>query len=617
MQLKDHLSEGRIFSNRAIVAGVLVSMALLVLLGRMVQLQVAQGEHFKTLSKDNRVKLVPLPPTRGLVYDRNGVLLAQNRPAYSLEVVPEQAGDLDDTLQRLTQILPISDDDLDRFKRLKKRKRRFDSVPIRTNLSLEEAAAFAVVRHQFPGVDVKAQLLRHYPFGEATAHLLGYVGRVSKKDLKKVDPSNYAGTSHIGKTGLELSYEPVLHGAVGTQQIEVNSVGRVARVLQTEPPLPGQNLHLYLDINLQRIALEALGDYNGAVVAIDPNNGGILALASKPGYDPNLFVEGISSRAYKALQQDPNRPLYDRGLRGQYPPGSTVKPLIGLAGLETGTIDFDSRVFCPGYFSLPGHSHKYRDWKKTGHGPMDIKSAITQSCDVFYYKLASDMGVDALSGYLSQFGFGQPTGVDLIGEKAGILPSREWKRSRYRQPWYPGETVIMGIGQGYFLTTPLQLAISTAAFANNGHLFKPQLVDYLETRGSHEQAPIPPQSNEIPIKDPAHWDDVHQAMLQVTEGLRGTAKRIRTPYYRIAGKTGTAQVFTVKQDEEYKEDEVHHKLRDHALFIAYAPADDPQIAIAVIVENGGHGGSTAAPIARKVMDAWLLPRLLGDAKPDE
>lgn len=612
MQIKDHLIESQSFLTRSIVAALLVVIVLGVLIARMMQLQVVQHNHFTTLSKDNRVKLVPQPPTRGLIYDRNGVLLAQNRPAYSLEMVPEQVDDITLTLEQLGQVIPISEDDMKRFRRLKKRKRRFDSVPIRTNLSIEEAASFAVVRHQFPGVDVKAQLLRHYPYRDATAHVLGYVGRVSKKDLEKIDASNYAGTSHIGKTGVEKSYESMLHGVVGVQQVEVNVVGRVARVLEHTPPIPGQDLHLHLDINLQQVALEALGEHNGAVVALDPKTGGVLTLASKPAYDPNEFVEGISHSLYKALQTDENRPLYDRALRGQYPPGSTVKPFIGLAGLELGQITYESNVYCPGFFQLPGHSHKYRDWKKTGHGPVDVNSSIAQSCDVFFYKLAHDMGIDEMSGYLANFNFGVPTGIDLVGEARGILPSREWKRNSRRQPWYPGETVIAGIGQGYYLATPLQLAAATAAFANGGNYYTPRLVDYLHTRGSQERSVIPPQGRAIDHVLDSNWDDIHSSMLNVVEGLRGTAKKIRTDYYQIAGKTGTAQVFTIKQDEEYDEDKISKKHRDHALFVAYAPAENPQIAIAVIAENGGGGSSTAAPIARKILDAYLLPRLYSE-----
>lgn len=614
MQIKDHLREEQAFLSRAIIAALLVIALLGALVMRLAQLQVVEHAHYTTLSKDNRVKLVPLPPTRGLIYDRNGILLALNRPAYSLELVPERVeGDIDATLERLGEYIEIGEDDLERFHKLKRRKRRFDSVPVRVNLDLEEAAHFAVVSHLFPGVDIKAQLLRHYPFEEATAHVLGYVGRISRQDLETIEQSQYAGSSHIGKIGLEKTYESMLHGSVGVQQVEVNSVGRVVRVLEETPPVPGQDLHLHLDVRLQQIALDALGDNNGAVVALDPKTGGVLVLASKPGYNPNLFVEGISSKAYRALQGNRDNPLYDRALRGQYPPGSTVKPFIGLAGLETGTIRYDTSVYCPGFFQLPGHEHKYRDWKKRGHGLMDLDSAITQSCDVYYYKLAHEMGIDAMSEFLQQFGFGEKTGIDLSGESSGILPSREWKRRTKRQPWYPGETVITGIGQGYFLTTPIQLAAATAALANNGHLMSPRMVAFSETRPEYARTPLSSNDRPIPIQSQADWDDVHNALLHVVQGPRGTAKRIRTDFYSIAGKTGTAQVFSVAQEEEYKAEEIAKKYRDHALFVAYAPAEDPQIAIAVVVENGGSGSATAAPVARKVLDAYLLPRLYGEA----
>jgi penicillin-binding protein 2 len=373
------------------------------------------------------------------------------------------------------------------------------------------------------------------------------------------------------------------------------------------PPVPGVDIHLHLDIGLQEVAMKAFGDNNGAAVAINPKNGGVLAFVSQPGYDPNLFVEGISSKNYKALQADESRPLYNRALRGQYPPGSTVKPFMGLAGLEYNAIQYDSSIYCPGFFRLPGNTHRYRDWKKTGHGPMDLESSIVQSCDVFFYKLAYDLGVDKLNAYLSHFGFGSRTGIDLIGESGGLLPSREWKRRARRQPWYPGETLIMGIGQGYFLSTPLQLAAATAAIANNGTFYTPRVVNYLRSRDTGEINPIPPRKQQIPIELQTNWEDVRNAMVNVVEGARGTAKRIRNDSYRIAGKTGTAQVFTVAQDEEYDEESLEKKLRDHALFVAYAPVEDPQIAVAVIVENGGHGGSVAAPIARAIMDAYLLP----------
>ena len=608
MHLKDTIRESQFFLNRAIAAGLVVLIAVCLLVWRMAQLQVIDHEHFTTLSRENRVKVLPLPPTRGLIYDRKGVLLAQNRPAYSLEITPEQVDDLEQTLTDLAQVIEIGDEDLERFWQLKKRKRRFDSVPIRVNLSQDETAQFAVHRHRFPGVDIKAQLLRHYPHGLKTTHVLGYVGRISQRDIEQIDVSNYAGTSHIGKSGVEKTYESALHGEVGLEQVEVNAAGRKVRTLEQTAPEPGVDIHLHLDIELQEVAIRAFGDNNGAAIAINPKNGGVLAFVSQPGYDPNLFVEGISNREYDALQENENRPLYNRGLRGQYPPGSTVKPFMGLAGLERGAIQYDTSVYCPGFFQLPGNVHRYRDWKKTGHGPMDLDAAIVQSCDVYFYKLAYELGIDQLHDFLLQFGFGSRTGIDLVGESTGLLPSREWKRRARRQPWYPGETLIMGIGQGYFLATPLQLAAATAAIANNGTFFTPHVVDYLSARETGDITPIPASAQKIPIGMQQNWEDVRNGMAHVVESPRGTAKRIRSEHYRIAGKTGTAQVFTVAQDEEYNEEELDKKLRDHALFIAYAPVEDPQIAVAVVVENGGHGGSVAAPIARAIMDAYLVPK---------
>jgi len=524
-----------------------------------------------------------------------------------MEITPEQVDSLPDTIEALKEIVEIKTTDIERFHKLRGQKRRFNSIPIRVNISLQEAALFSVNQHKYPGVHIKAQLSRIYPQMEITSHTLGYVGRISEKDLQSIVASEYAGTTHIGKIGVEKSYESTLHGRVGLEKVEVNALGKRVRTLEQVSPEPGKSLRLHIDVRLQEIALDGFGDRNGALVAIDPNNGGILALVSKPGYNPNLFVEGISSKDYKALQQDENNPLYNRALRGQYPPGSTVKPFVGLAGLQTQTISADTKHYCAGYFQLPGHDHKYRDWKKGGHGTMDLDSAITQSCDTFFYKLATEIGIDQLQQYLAHLKFGKKTGIDLVGEKKGVRPSRKYKKKRFpKQAWYPGETVITGIGQGYFLTTPLQLAAATAAIANGGHYYTPRVVAEVINESTGQHSPIHPISTQLPINNPAYLADIRQAMANVVETPRGTAKRIRTDDYRIAGKTGTAQVFTVKQDEEYDEEKIAEKMRDHALFIAYAPIEDPQIAIAVIVEHGGHGGSVAAPIARQVMDAYLL-----------
>ncbi len=604
--IKDARREQRLFTQRAVVSGVLVIALLLVVVARLVWLQVVHHDKYITESRENRLKLIPVPPTRGLIRDRNGVILAHNLPSFSLEVVPERVPDLKETLERLRKVLPISDDDLARFWRLKRHKRRFDSIPIRTRLDEDEVAAFAVNRHRFPGVEIEAKLLREYTYPLETAHVLGYVGRINEAELKAIDPVEYAGTSHIGKTGVEKSWEDVLHGQVGFEQVEVDARGRTVRVLDRKSPRPGKDLNLYLDIELQRIALRAFGEHNGAAVAIDPNTGGVLAMVSKPGFDTNLFVEGISFKDYKALRSSPDKPLFDRAMRGQYPPGSTVKPFIGLGGLETGVIGFDETKFCPGYYQLPKQSHKYRDWKRWGHGKVDMDKAITESCDVYFYDLAHSMGIDRLHDWLARFGFGARTGIDLPGERHGILPSRAWKRKARKQVWFPGETLIMGIGQGYFLATPLQLASAVGVIATNGLRIEPRVVASTVDPGTGTAKETAQVAHVVPVGDEQHWKEVRTAMNHVIEGRHGTARRLRNPFYRLAGKTGTAQVFTVKQDEEYDEKKVSKKNRDHALFVAFAPLEAPRIAVAVLVENGGHGGSVAAPIAKAIMDYYLL-----------
>ncbi len=609
MQIKDHYKEGILFSNRIIVSIILILIAVSVLIFRLVHLQIIDHDHFTTLSKDNRVKIVPLPPRRGSIYDRQGIPLAINRPAYNLEMIPEDVKDIEKSLKKLNSLINISKNDLERFYRLKKNKRLFESIPIKTNLTINEASIFSANKYKFPGIGIKARLKRHYPYAEETAHVLGYVGRISKADLQKINLSHYAGTAYIGKTGAEKSYESILLGEVGRQQVEVNSIGRIARTLEKKEPRSGEDLYLHLDIELQKTALNALGKNNGAIVAIDPNNGGILAIVSQPGFNPNEFVEGISEKKYNELKKNNDRPLFNRALNGQYPPGSTVKPFIGLAGLEMKKVTSDTSHFCPGFFQLPGNEHRYRDWKRIGHGDTTLQKAISQSCDVFYYQLALDLGIDELSNFLKKFGFGEKSGIDLIGESKGILPSRKWKEKQKKEPWYPGETVIMGIGQGYYLSTPLQLAIATAAIANGGKYFTPRLVDFLKTHKEEDHRSIPPASSTILIES-ENLKKIQNAMVDVIEAPNGTARNIFTRQYKIAGKTGTSQVFSIAQDQEYEEETVVKKRRDHALFIAYAPIKEPKIALAVVVENGGNGGAVAAPIARKILDKYLMsPKL--------
>ena len=609
-QLKDDYLENRLIRRRLILSAVFIVLLLGLVLGRLYVLQIVEYEHFSTLSDSNRIRIKALPPTRGLIFDRHGVVMANNLPTYRLEIVREQVEDLEATLQQLKNFVDYTEQDLKRFKQSSQRRRPFESIPLRLNLDDEEVARLAVNLHQFEGVEINARLTRNYPQGEHAVHALGYVGRIDERDLGEVNEVDYAGTTHIGKLGLEKFYEHELHGTVGVQQVEVNANGRTLRVLSESPPIQGNNLHLTIDSNLQRVAEEAVADRNGAAVAIDPSNGEILALVSMPIFNPNLFVNGISYERYNELRDSSNRPLFNRALSGQYPPGSTTKPFYGLAGLETRVNKVEQETFCIGYYQLPNEERRYRDWKKEGHGHMDLNGAITQSCDVYFYDLAYRLGIDRISAFMAQFGFGVKTGVDSTGERNGLLPSREWKRRNEGMPWFPGETLITGIGQGALLVTPLQLANSTAAFAIKGTRYQPRLVKSVEKIPDYNKIDIASRvAGRYELQKAKNWEHVHNAMINVVHGLRGTAHRISQGIqYRVAGKTGTAQVFEVAQDEEYDEEEVAEKLRDHALFISYAPAEDPRIAVAVIVENGGHGSAVAAPIARRIMDAYLLEK---------
>ena len=605
--LKDITHESNLFRTRVIFAYVVIVALFLGLVLRLVELQVIEHGHFQTLSHNNRVKIVPIAPTRGLIFDRNGVVLAQNTPSFSLEIVPEDVGDLEKVVDELREIIGISDADEQRFLSLVSKNRRFDSIALRTRLTEEEVARFAVNRHRYPGVDVHARLSRDYPLGSLAVHLIGYVGRISEQDLQNVDAANYRGTSHHGKTGVEQAYEAFLHGRVGYKHVETNAKGRTLRELKREDPIPGANLYLGLDASLQAVAEASFQGESGSLVALDPTTGDILAFVSMPRYDPNLFVDGIDRKSYRELLNSPERPLFNRALSGQYPPGSTVKPFIGLAGLESEVDQVGKRIWCPGWFSLKGHSHKYRDWKKHGHGRVDLDVAIIQSCDVYFYKLALSLGIERMHEFMSAIGFGKRTGVDLRGEAPGLMPSKAWKRQAKNKPWYPGETLITGIGQGFILTTPLQLASATATLGMRGLRLRPTAGVVLQDPTSHVTTTL---SNETAVSvtetEPEHWEQIILAMENVVHGPRGTARRIGIGVaYTIAGKTGTAQVFNVGQEGIYEEESIEKKLRDHALFIAFAPVDNPRIAVAVVVENGGSGSRIAAPIARRVMDHYL------------
>lgn len=607
LTIKDIAQEAQLTKARVVICCVLIACMSVVILVRMFQLQVIGYEHFATLSEDNRVKIVPVAPTRGLVFDRNGTVIAQNVPTYSLEVVPEAVDDIDALIESVRRIVPISEDHETRFRELLKKKRRFDSLPLRYRLNEEEVARFSVNRHLFPGVDVQARLSRDYPLGEIGSHVIGYVGRINEEELQSIDTSNYRATAHIGKTGVEQAFEDLLHGTVGYQHVETNAQGRTLRVLQRKDPVPGSSLYLTIDVGLQAVAEQALGDNNGGVVAIEPASGNLLALVSVPTYDPNLFVDGIDKVGYEALISSPDRPLFNRAINGQYPPGSIVKPFLGLAGLEHKLEQANESVYCNGYFQLPGKERRYRDWKKGGHGRVDLNQAIVESCDVYFYLLSQNLGIERMHNFMTQFGFGTPTGIDLNGESDGLMPSPKWKRRNRNQPWYPGETLITGIGQGFMLATPLQLASATATLAMRGLRLKPEVL--LRRVDPTTLEPIEHGFEPLAIIEPVsvkNWDDIVEAMRQVVHGPRGTARRISIgATYQMAGKTGTAQVFSVGQNEEYEESEVDKLLRDHGLFIAFAPAEKPQIAVAVVVENGGSGSRSAAPIARKVIDYYL------------
>jgi len=604
--LKDTLQERQLFQSRAAVAVVIVISLTLLLGARLYYLQIVQNQTYATLSDRNRVQVQPVPPTRGLIYDRNGTLLAENRPIFSLTVLPERVGVMADLLDELKGIVKVTEEDVARFeRRVRERRRPYEAVPLRFHLSEQEMARLAVNRHNLPGVEVDAQLVRSYPFGELTSHILGYVGRINQQDVRRLDPVRYAGTHYTGKSGIEREYEDILHGNVGYQNVETNARGRVMRVLERQDPSPGQNLKLNLDIRLQQVAHQAMGDYRGAIVAIEPSTGAILAQVSTPSFDANQFVTGIDHASYALLRDSRDVPLFNRATRGQYPPGSTIKPMLGLAGLASGTVKQDTTLFDPGWYQLPNSTQRFRNWERQGQGRVNLHDSIVRSNDTFFYDMAHKMGVDKMSEYLAPFGFGRVTSLDVRDERPGILPTRAWKRGAHGESWFPGDSVNMGIGQGYFLSTPLQLAAVTATTANRGMWRAPRHLN--EVNGEYYSPHLLADAEEpgVTYGSDDDWDYIIDAMEDVVHGPRGTGRGIaRGLTYRLAGKTGTSQVFSL-QEEEYDADEIEERLRDHALFVGFAPADDPKIAVAVLVENGGGGGRTAAPIAREVMDAWI------------
>jgi len=610
MDFKNPEQEIERFQRRLTVAGVIVLCAFFLLFARFFWLQVIQHDYYRTRAEDNRISLVPILPNRGLILDRNGVVMARNYSAYTLEITPSRAGDLEKAVDGLAQIIDIQPKDRKRFKKMLEESKNFESLPIRTRLSDEEVARFIANRYRFPGVDIKARLFRQYPYAESASHLLGYIGRINDHDLERIEEkdaeTNYRGTEHFGKTGLELKYEFDLHGQTGFEKVEIDAGGRAVRVLSSVPPVSGNNLTLTVDSALQSVAEQSFGGRRGALVAIDPSTGGILALVSMPGYDPNLFVDGIDPQNWDALNTSPDKPMVNRALNGTYPPGSTFKPYMALAALEIGKRTPQQTIFDPGSYSFGGHV--FRDSKKGGHGTTDMYKSIVQSCDTYYYMLSNDMGIDNIASFMRQFGFGQKTGVDLEDESVGVLPSPEWKRKHFKKPeqqrWFAGETISIGIGQGYNSYTPIQLAQAMAALANDGVMFRPHIVQFITNTRTGTTKPI----ETIPIKTiPLKLQNIQiikQAMIGVNQEGTG-ARAFAGAEYVSGGKTGTAQVYSLK-GEKYLEGQVNERLRDHALFIAFAPADQPKIALAVLVENGGFGAQAAAPIARQVLDYYLL-----------
>ena len=606
-RMKEAGPELALFRRRALVGFAIVLACLVVLGARFVVLQVARHAEFHGRSEDNRIKPRALPPSRGLIYDRAGRLLAENIPQYRLELVPEQVGDVDVAIAGLREVVEISEDELERFDAERRLRRRFESIPVKLQMAEADVARFAVHRWRFPGVEVVPYLTRYYPEGALLAHVVGYVGRIDEEDRQRLESSRYAGTSHVGKTGVERRYEDLLLGTVGFERVETDVRGRALATLSRVPPKQGRNLYLTLDLELQRAAVAAFEGQPGSAVAIDPRNGEVLAMVSLPGFDPNLFVNGISRREYAALLAAPHRPLFNRSLQGGYEPGSTMKPFIGLAGLELGLRRPDDVVFSGGEFRLPGLPQVWRDWKPGGHGRVDLTEAMAQSVNSYFYKLAVDLGVDRLGGYLSQFGFGAPTGIDIGGEIAGVLPSRAWKRAQLSAEWYPGETVIAGIGQGYWVVTPVQLASALATLAAGGVHHPPHLL-----RETQDGIDAPRVASALPeptpsfVRSPANLDAVRVSMEAVMHGPTGTARAFGDGApWRIAGKSGTAQRFTRRDGAEYDETRVAEHLRHRALFVAWAPSEAPKIAVAVVVEHGSSGSRAAAPVARAIIDAWL------------
>lgn len=602
--MHDHAAEASLFKRRALFTFCCVVALLSVLVTNLYHLQVESYKDYETRSNDNRIRVVPIAPSRGLIYDRNGILLAENQPFYSLDLIPEKISKMQETLDELGKLIEISEEERENFTEALKFHRRFKPLTLKNQLTEEQVAIFSVNQHRFPGISVEAGLKRNYPYNSQLTHVLGYVGKINTRDRAQLERSdlwkNYAATKDIGKQGIEKFYESLLHGIPGHLEEEVNNRGRTIRTLKIVPPEPGQDIYLTIDLKLQQKAVELLQGHKGSIVAIDPRDGGILALVSSPSYDPNQFVQGINSKDYNDLLNDKSRPLINRATQGQYAPASTIKPMVALLGLDEKVVTEHTRIWDPGFWQIPGVERKYRDWKRWGHGWVNVYSAIIESCDTYFYELAYKVGVDAIARFMEPFGFGQNTGIDIFEESAGNMPSKDWKRLKYNQAWYIGDTISVGIGQGYWTATPLQLANATAILANKGRRFQPHLLKSIKDNTAKIDTPV----NELPpieLKNARNWNIINEAMRQTAHKSRFTDAN-----YSAAMKTGTAQVIGVAENTKYDADKIAEHFRDNALVIAYAPFEDPKIVLAVVMENAGWGGANAGPVARAMLDEYML-----------
>ncbi|PKF62247.1 penicillin-binding protein 2 [Psychromonas sp. psych-6C06] len=611
INIRNHSAESALFMRRTLVVFIAIIIAIAALISNLYYLQINSFESFQTRSNDNRINVQTVPPNRGLIYDRNGIILAENRPVYSLQVVVKKTKNLKQKIEKLREMLDLTDQEVEKFYNRNRyaRARSYKPILLRDQLSSEEVALFTVNQHQFKGFSIQANLKRYYPFGDAFTHVLGYIAKINSKDLIRIDEqgatARYRGTNYIGKLGIEKYYEEILHGHPGQRQVEVDSWGKVIRVLNFTPPVPGKDIKLNIDINLQLKAQKLLGDTRGSVVVMDTRTGGILSLVSNPSYDPNLFVQGISSKKYNELLNSKDRPLINRATQGRYPPASTIKPQMALLALDTGVVTEHTKIKDPGWWIVPGSKRRFRDWKRWGHGEVDVIHAIEQSCDTYFYDASYKIGIDRINPFMEQFGFGQYSGLDLAEETKAIMPSREWKRQRYKAPWYDGDTISVGIGQGYWTVTPIQLTQATAILARKGTIIAPHILHSIVSDGGEFTPPVN-MSPSIVLKDEHYWDIALKAMYGVTSKITGTAHRaFADTSYTVAGKSGTAQVINIKEDEEYDAASIAERHRDNAMFVAYAPYESPEIVATVILENAGGGSSNGAPVLRELFDEYF------------